>query len=350
MSGYLTGWERVAASSGILRFVDRVLRGIGQVLFQDNPLSGLLFLIAIGWGSFAAGVPQVSIAGLVAVIVATLVAQWLHVDRTALNSGLYGYNAYLVGLALATFLAPGTLLWAYVVLGGAVSVVAMLGIANAVKAWEMSAFTFPFVLTTWILLLATYGFAGLTSSALPAGRVVTPFEPYATAGLTFGGFVQGVFHGISQIFLKGNIVSALLLLAGLAVNSVAAAAFAFGGAIVAVITAHILGAESELITGGLLGFSPILTAIALGTVFYRPSWRVGVYAAVGTVFTVIAQSALNVALMPLAIPALTAPFVLVSWLFLLPKQCFGPASTATIDITSIDAIDTAHSDARRPAA
>ena len=62
----------------------------------------------------------------------------------------------------------------------------------------------------------------------------------------------------------------------------------------------------------------MLTAIALGTVFYRPGVRVAVYAAVGTVFTVIAQAALNVALTPFAIPALTAPFVLVSWLFLLP--------------------------------
>jgi len=136
-----------------------------------------------------------------------------------------------------------------------------------------------------------------------------------------------VLHSISQVFLKGSVVSALLLLAGLAVNSLAAAAFAVGGAILAVITAHLLGAESELITAGLLGFSPVLTAIALGTVFHQPGWRVAAYAALGTVFTVVAQAALNVALAPLAIPALTAPFVLVSWIFLLPRQSFDESST-----------------------
>ena len=82
--------------------------------------------------------------------------------------------------------------------------------------------------------------------------------------------------------------------------------------------------KARLITGGLLGFSPVLTAVALGTVFYQPSWRVVVYAAVATVFTVIAQAALNVALTPFAIPALTAPFVLVTWIFLLPRQCLEP--------------------------
>jgi urea transporter len=324
-------WERMVVSSSFLRFVDNVLRGVGQVMFQDNPLSGALFLAAIGWGSYAAGVPQVSIAGLVAVIVATLTAEWLHADRAALNSGLYGYNAYLVGLALATFLAPGPLLWAYVVLGAAVSVVVMLGTANAVQPWGVSALTFPFVLTTWILLLATYGFSGLTGTALPVGRVVTPFQPYEASPLNIADLAQGVLHSISQVFLKGNGIAAVLLLAGLAVNSLAAAAFALGGAILAVATAHVLGAESALITGGLLGFSPVLTAIALGTMFYRPSWRVALYAALGTVFSVIAQSALNVALTPFAIPALTAPFVLVSWLFLLPRQCFQKTSAVNVD-------------------
>jgi urea transporter len=206
----------------------------------------------------------------------------------------------------------------------------MLATANAVKPWG-SALTFPFVLTTWLLLLATYGFSGLAGVALPAGNVVTAFQPYAASPLQFIDLVQGVLHSISQVFLKGSGVAALLLLAGLAVNSLAAAAFALAGAVVAIMTAHLLGAESELIAGGLLGFSPVLTAIALGTVFYRPGLRVAAYTALATVFTVIAQAALNVALTPFAIPALTAPFVLVTWLFLLPRQCFEQTTTVSAD-------------------
>jgi urea transporter len=277
-------------------------------------------------------VPQVGIAGLVAVVVATLTAQWLHADAASLASGLYGYIAFLVGLALATFLAPGALLWGYVVLGAAVSVVALLGIANAVRTWGVSALTFPFVLTTWVLLLATYGFSGLVGTALPSARVITAFQPHEGSPFDIVDLAQGVLHSISQVFLKGSAVAALLLLVGLAVSSRVAAAFALAGAILAVATAHILGAESALITGGLLGFSPVLAAIALGTVFYRPNWRVAAYAAVGPVFTVIAQSALNVALTPLAIPALAVPFVLVSWLFLLPGQCFESTSLVNVDV------------------
>jgi urea transporter len=321
MKSLLKSWEVLCESSRALRFVDINLRGWGQVMFQDNPLTGALFIAGIAWGSFAAGVPEVLFCGILAGVVATLAAQWLRVDPASLRAGLYGYNAVLVGLALATFIAPGPLLWAYVVLGATVSVVTMLGTANVVKPWGVSALTFPFVLTTWLLLLATYGFAGLAGSALPAAAVVIPFESVAATRLSVGDFVQGVLLSISQVFLKGSGIAALLLLAGLAINSIAAAAFALGGAILAVITAHVLGAESELITGGLLGFSPVLTAIALGTVFYAPSLRVAAYAALGTVFTVVVQAALNVALTPFAIPTLTAPFVLASWIFLLPRQC-----------------------------
>ena len=44
-------------------------------------------------------------------------------------------------------------------------------------------------------------------------------------------------------------------------------------------------------------------------------------------FTVVAQAALNVALTPLAIPALTAPFVLVTWLFLLARPALAGDAT-----------------------
>ena len=325
MKGLLAGWESLCEASSVLRFIDINLRGIGQVMFQDNPLSGALFLAAIAWGSFAAGAPQVLFGGLLAVVAATRTAQWLRVDRSSLHSGLYGFNGVLVGLALATFIAPGPLLWAYVVLGAAVSVVAMEATANVCKSWGMPALTFPFVLVTWLLLLATYGFAGLFGAALPAAGVVAPFPSMAATRLDAGLFVQATLLSISQVFLKGSVIAALLFLAGLAVNSFAAAVAAVAGAILAVLTAHGLGAESDLVTGGLLGFSPVLTAVALGTVFNQPSLRVGLYAALGTVFTVVAQAAFNIALTPLAIPALTGPFVLVTWMFLLPRLALDKA-------------------------
>ena len=330
MEKLLASWERLSASSGLVRFVDINLRGIGQVMFQNNPLSGALFLAAIAWGSYAAGAPHIVIGGLVAVVVATMTAQWLHVDEAPLASGLYGYNGILVGLALTTFMVPGPLLWTYVVLGAAVSVVVMLGTANAVKPWGVSALTFPFVLTTWLLLLATYGFSGLSGAALPSAGVVVPFEAVPSP-LKPDEFIQGVLQSISQVFLKANNVSALLFLAGLAVNSCAAAAFALAGAILAVITAHVFGAESDLIKGGLLGFSPVLTAIALGTVFYRPSLRVAAYAAAGYGVSPSLHRQRSTLRLTARHSCSHRAFRARTWIFLLPRQCFEPATAAAAD-------------------
>ena len=187
-------------------------------MFQDDPLTGLLFLVGDRLGLVRRGRAGNPHRGTDRVVTATLVALWLRVDRPALNAGLYGYNGVLVGLALATFIAPGPLLWAYVVLGAAVSVVATLGTANALKPFGVAALTFPFVIVTWLLLLATYGFSGLSGSGLPAAAVITPFEPAPGLAPGPGDFVTGVVHSISQVFLKGSGVAGLLLLAGLAVE------------------------------------------------------------------------------------------------------------------------------------
>jgi urea transporter len=103
----LREWEARCSQSPALRFVDIGLRGFGQVMFQDNPLTGLLFLAAIAWGSIVAGVPHALRAGVLGVVASTLTAIWLKADKAALMAGLYGYNGVLVGLALATFLAQG---------------------------------------------------------------------------------------------------------------------------------------------------------------------------------------------------------------------------------------------------
>ena len=49
-----------------------------------------------------------------------------------------------------------------------------------------------------------------------------------------------------------------------------------------------------------------------------------VYTVVGVIFTVFGQGALDVVVSPFGIPTLTMPFVLASWLFLVPNQDIMP--------------------------
>lgn len=80
-----------------LDFVNYNLRGIGQVIFVNNPLSGLLILLALFIQS-----PWIGLMSIVGVVSSTVTAIALQLDRDTIRSGIFGYNGILVGAALGT--------------------------------------------------------------------------------------------------------------------------------------------------------------------------------------------------------------------------------------------------------
>lgn len=168
----INAWDDMANRNPVVRFIDECLRGAGQVIFQNNPLTGIFFLAAIWWGSIVAGQVAVAVGATIALIIATFTAVLLDVDEPSLRQGLFGFNGILVGAAVPSFIAPGWTMWILLIIGAAVSTVVMLAISNIMKTWGVAALTFPFVLTTWFLMLSAYAFhripiAGLSAPALP---------------------------------------------------------------------------------------------------------------------------------------------------------------------------------------
>jgi urea transporter len=329
MADYLAPWRQLSDRNGAIRFIDANLRGAGQVMLQDNPLTGLLFIVGVAWGASVAGRPQVAISGIVALVAATLTAMALNADATSLRQGTFGFNGILVGIAVPTFLVPTPAMWLVLLIGAAVSTIAMQAISHVTKLWGIPALTFPFVLTTWLLLLSAYSFA-----RLPIASMGPPAFPTAAAAapmdFSASSLLDAVIRGVSQVFLIDNTVAGTVFIIALLVSSVWAAVFAVAGATVAVVLAMVLGASQAAVAAGLYGFSPVLTAIALGAVFFKPSWRVALFALLGTAFAAIVQGALDAALAPIGIPTFTAAFVLVTWLFLLPRDNLQPHPHAPI--------------------
>ena len=286
---------------------------------RTNPLTGLLFLIGIFWGAYSAHMISVGFGAVVGLIIGTITAYALKAPRENINIGLHGYNGILVGCALPTFFAPTPLLWAYIVAGSIFSTVLMMAVSSMLRTWKVSAMTGPFVITTWFLMLAAYNFGNIQIASLPHPAIAVQPPLSDLFGLSMEQFWKAAFAGVSQVFLINNVITGVLFLIGLAVSSIWAAVFAFVGSIIAIATALLLGGGSTAIIAGLFQFSAVLTAIGLGTTFYKPNWRVVCYAFLGTVFTVVAQGALNVLLNVYGIPTLTFPFVIAAWIFLLPN-------------------------------
>ncbi|EEZ33255.1 urea transporter [Brucella sp. NF 2653] len=317
-------WSEIVEGNSLIRFIDINLRGAGQVIFQNNPLTGLFFLAAIVWGAITVGQIAIAIGSVIALFVATSIAMLLGGDRLSLRQGMFGFNGLLVGAAVPALLAPRPAMWFILVIGAAVSTVVMLAVSKIMKTWDAPALTFPFVLTTWFLVLAAYAFGHL-----PIGSMGPPALPHgasASAQISPSWFelLEAWLKGPAQVFLLNNAVSGVLVVIGLLINSVWAGVFALFGSAIALSLSLALGASLADIEAGLFGFSPVLTAVGLSCVFFRPSLRVTLFAVLGTVFTVIVQGAMDVALTPLGIPTFTAPFVFVTWLFLLPKTNLEP--------------------------
>ena len=241
-----------------MKLIKTTLVGIGQIFLQDNGWSGLLITIGMFFSHWTLGVTC-----FLGALIGTLTAKALKAKDADIEFGLYGFNASLAYMCVmftfatndahATLNGANPILW---VLGAVAAVIATVIMHVFVtKGW--TAFTFPFVVTCWVLCwaFAKYNILGLeqTTPALPdytgtVNAITTPF--YGWAEVNFGAnFLTGVF-----IFL------------GLAISSPSVAMWGTAAATLGGLFAHyVLGVDANTLANGIYSFSPILVACAFVT-------------------------------------------------------------------------------------
>lgn len=265
-------------------------RGIGQVMFQNNALSGLLMLIGIFLNSW-----QMGILALSGNIISTLTAHFLGYGRDDIKNGLYGFNGTLVGIAVGVFmeLSLGSLL--------------LMVVAACISTWiarllnlqrSLPGFTAPFILSVWMLL-------GFCSWIMPDILLVSDTVTDATQGINY---FQTFSFGIGQVMFQGNIWTGLLFLVGILVNSRTAAFYTVIGALFPIPLAILLGIDAETLNMGLMGYNGVLCAIALGDRTLK--------SLVWDSCSVLLSTLLQIIGMNLEITTLTAPFVVSVWIIM----------------------------------
>lgn len=314
--------EKMTQKQQWMLSVRTVLRGAGQVMFQCSSWTGFFFLAGIFWGSYECGMPQVAWGAVVGLIASTI-AGYLTGDADADgDSGLWGFNGILIGCAFPTFLANTWLMWLALIFFSMLTTWMRRGLNNVMAPFKVNSLTFPFVLLTWFMLFSSRIFAGFDPVGMshPAIPAVT-----AATGVLDTSFVNLVIYwlkGIAQVFLIDSWVTGILFLVGLFVCNRWAAIWAGIGSAIALALAILFKADPSDIASGLFGFSPVLTAIALGMTFYSVNWRTALWTVVGIVATVFIQGAMDVMMEPWGLPTLTGPFCVATWLFLLPQYKF----------------------------
>lgn len=314
-SGLVVGGD--APAHQVLAFMDAVLRGIGQVMLQNNSYAGLLFLAGIFYNSALLG-----LAVLAGAATSTATALLLGLDRAQLRAGLFGFNGALTAVALLFFFQSDLRVWVYVLCAAAITTVLMAALLRMLATWQLPALTAPFVFTTLCFVLASARFGQLhatqqlpTSGRLPQGASIEGVVGLATVA-------EGVFNGVAQVFFQGNVVTGILFTLGLLVSSRVAAIFALLGSLAGLLVAWGMGAAEPAMRVGAYGFNSVLTAIVLCDVVLVPNAAAAAYALLAALVTAVVYAAVAAAFEPLGMPALTLPFVLVAWVFVLASaQC-----------------------------
>lgn len=303
-------WQR------LLGFLDAVLRGIGQVMLQNNSYTGLVFLFGIFYNSLLFGW-----AVLFGTILSTAIAVLLGANRSDVRAGLFGFNGALVAIALFYFLESSILTWSYVALSAACTSIIMAALLNLLKVWKMPTLTAPFVFTTLFFVMACARFGRLhTTGVLPTAGL--PKAATVEGVVTSLTVVEGIFNGVAQVFFQGNVITGVLFIVGLLISSRVACISAFLGSLIGLLVAWGMGAAEPAIHSGAFGFNAALTAIALGSVFFVPNVASMIYGLFAVITTTVMFAAMSAALEPFGMPVLTSPFVLVVWFFVLASPIF----------------------------
>ena len=118
-------------------------RGIGQVFFQENALTGLLFLVGIAVSS-----PIMAVGAAVGMAIGTATGWLLKFDRAEVLAGIYGFNSTLVGIATLFFFRPGFASIQLLIFG----CVAATFVTRLMRRYlPFPTYTTPFIVTTWAI-------------------------------------------------------------------------------------------------------------------------------------------------------------------------------------------------------
>lgn len=301
-SGPATPWGRLAAAEANIPSPPRdVLRGVGQVFFQGNALTGACFLLGI-----VANSPIMAIGGAAGAAIGTAVARLAKLDPDETADGIFGFNATLVGVATFFFFRPGPASVSLMI-AGAVAATFLTRLMRS--ALPFPTYTTPFIVTTWAIWLIG---PALGASWLPAG------EPYEGASS-----LLGVANGVGQVMFQANLLTAALFVAGIALANPRHAALVVAASAIGVAAAnyHVTPAQRALDPEQLVG--RFLTEnIALGLYSYNATLAaLALYLWRGSLIPPLLGALISTPITELApaagLPALTAPFVLATWLVLL---------------------------------
>jgi urea transporter/murein DD-endopeptidase MepM/ murein hydrolase activator NlpD len=250
------------------------LNSYSIIFFFNNKLLASVIML-VSFLNFFAG-----LSGLIAVLVAVLIAHTMDFDKIQLKNGVYSFNALLTGIGMGTFFDPGLVFFSLLLLASLLTLILSVTLSGWLYKYGLPFLSIPFVITFWFILLPSSQFENL---GLTQRNIYWMNEVYAIGGNQMLNFFQTMdtlpvhkmvdiyLRSMSSIFFQDNLIAGLLIALALLVCSRIAFSLSVIGFISAYLFAKFSGSAAASITYYNIGANYMMVAIAVGGFFTIPS-------------------------------------------------------------------------------
>ena len=290
--------------------INSTLNSYSQVFFSKSKLLAIL-LVVISFFDYGAG-----IGGLLSVFIANALAHSLGYNKYFLNSGLYGFNALLVGLGIGLFYQPSIPLYILIAVSAILTFFLTIVFQGVLGKYGLPYLSVPFLFAIWIVALSGGDLSALNISER---GIYTYNELYALGGQSFvnfydflesaiqSSFIRIYFHSLGAIFFQTHLLAGIIITIGLLIYSRITFVLSVLGFSIAYLFYFIVGIEFNSVGYTFIGFNYILTAIALGGYYLVPGrisygWIIMLLPAVVLISTSTQQVFLTFKISPYSLP------------------------------------------------
>lgn len=294
-------------------FIKFAFKGVSQVLLIDNAISGFLIILGITIYS-----PILGLIAFFSSLIGTLTAYYLVSKKEDLHNGLHGFNPTLSGTA-TMFLLEGPYTWLIALIAALVSSIVFFALNWYIKKKRLPVLTMPFILVIWLIQLAGnyLNILHLNPEFIAESRTIYSFHQQDLPN-----FELVLIKGISEVFLIDSLWTGFLILMALFGAGWRYGVYAVIGTFVSLLTAYLLGINTELIELGLFNFNAILAIISVGLTFDSEERKFPFFGIVAAMTSVVITVMANMLFSPLGLSSLTLPFILTTWILLSVRDTF----------------------------
>lgn len=322
----------------ILIFIDSVLRGIAQVMFANNPISGIIMMVGLFIGNW-----ELALYAILGTTASTLTAHIFGFNYSSIRAGLFGFSGCLTAMGIAYFsFSQSPQLIPPIIIMSCFSTIFVAAVGKIlVQRLGLSPYTFSFQISTWIWLLGAlkYRYFFINGNILNPSLLRTALEKPSLANVSYASYsvkdnFVGFFAGVAQVFFIESPYTGAIILVAIGLCSPILSFFALFGSVTGQLTAaYILGLPAAAIHAGLWGYNSVLTCQALGGMFFvLHGYRIWLFTLFGSVMTILVQAAVSAFLTPCGMPTLTFPFTFICWIFCLTA---GSKDLVAVKVTAV---------------